>query len=70
MTWNYRVVREPIEGFLAIHECHYDGTGKPVSITTEPVIFGGDTVEDIRWALQRALDALDKPILDEVGFDG
>lgn len=64
--WNNRVVRHK-DGSLAIHEAHYSipgATTGPCSITTEPVIVYGETIQDIKDTLERMLRCLEKPIID------
>lgn len=76
MPWNYRIVRHKrLEGrpdFLAIHEVYFDPGQEdhPHSMTTDSVGPGADAEDDlgsiaeIRAALQRMLQALDKSILN------
>ena len=76
MTWNYRVLRKYLPDkdytWLEITEVHYED-GKPVLYAEGigPVTSGGDgqpddeSLTDMKWTLERMLEALDKPILDE-----
>jgi len=72
--WNHRVVRRVFradgshqEVEFAIHEAHYKDKGAtrgPCSITTDAVAVHAETVDGLRWVLQKMLEALDKPVLD------
>lgn len=72
MTWNYRVVRSPdpvASGADAtytygIHEVFYDADGKPDGISEYAQDVIGDTVDDVKWLLNKMVDALGKPVLD------
>jgi hypothetical protein len=74
-AWDYRVVREPIAagGFwFAIHEINggSDAAGHPEAgatrsrISEHPICPCGETVEDLRWILERMLAGLDRPALE------
>ena len=72
MVWNHRVIRKlDLNGdaYYHIHEVYYPEVGaKPDKITVEPMTPYGDTVEDLRWTLEKMLECLDKPILDYKDF--
>lgn len=68
--WNYRMVRregehEPVVG---IHEVFYDGDGEPRACSKNPVGFMGEEVEDLKNEMDRAKQALNKPVLDYEEF--
>jgi len=79
-TWNYRLMRhvhqhpdvDEEEVILKIHEVYYrdrdvDDTRvsrDEISYTANPVSVTGETVEEVRAALHRMLEALDKPVID------
>lgn len=79
MSWNYRVVREvhkhpellrrnnPDIGesdiFYTIHDVYYDDNHDIVSIGRESPIDGED-IEELKWILQKMLEACDKPVID------
>lgn len=83
MTWNYRVFRQRFddEEQLVIHEVHYDyanddDTRPPVpddamikGWTVRNVKPGGETIEELRSDLQRMLNALNAPILEEAELE-
>lgn len=77
MGWNYRVMRHApkngeVDEWYAIHEVYYrsndvDDLTVPVSetgCTEDPVGVVGDSVESLRWSLQKMLEALEKPVLE------
>jgi hypothetical protein len=72
-TWNYRVVRHKGVGvndmpvMLQIHEVYYEN-GTPDMVTEDPVAAGGETIEEVRRALELMLAAIEKPILDFDSF--
>lgn len=70
MGWNYRVLQHP-DGFMMIHEVFFDDDDpdEPHSCSTDGAEFGGDTDEEIRNGLARALKALDKPVLSYSKFE-
>jgi len=69
MTWNYRVTKRTGEPWFTITESYYDNDDeKPHSITSSPISPGGETVDELRVALQLMLLALDKPVLEYGDF--
>jgi hypothetical protein len=74
--WNHRVIlREAghVPGnpklkypeYIAIHEVFYNKEGIPDSVTENAIdINGYGNLEEIKWTLERMLEALKKPILD------
>lgn len=67
MGWNYRMLRHthgPGEEWLAIHEVYYDEKGNVVTWTEDPSQPIGDTVDDLRWDLEKMLQALDHPVIE------
>lgn len=67
MTWNHRVMKIENRGetFLEIHEVYYDDQGRPNGYTTDPIAVTGETIDELRWVLNRMLECLDKDILTE-----
>jgi len=67
MSWNHRVIAsrdaKTKEFYFQIHEVYYDDDGKPKAHTAEPVSVGGNTLQDIRWTLNRMQEATKKPFL-------
>lgn len=68
MTWNYRVVKfeqENDEPWLEICEVYYNTHGKP-NAHTKGVSVGSETIEGLKWILEKMLESLDKPIIEEM----
>ena len=77
MSWNHRVVRRELPAAEAgaadatheysIREAYYGLGGDPQSVswTANPIAPYGESLEGLRWVLEKMLEALDKPILDE-----
>ena len=57
---NITIQVRDFEQFLGL----YDDEGNPTSWTREPTILVHDSIEDLRWELEKILQAADKPILD------
>lgn len=67
MPWTYRVMRQTCpsgEPYFGIHEVYYDGDQPPHSWSSAPRPVGGDSIDDLRWTLEKMLLALDQPVLD------
>ena len=69
-VWDYRVVRkESADGsdeWYSIQEVYYnDETEKPMAHSIDLQI-EGDTIAGMRTQLERMLECLDKPVVDEV----
>lgn len=66
MTWNHRVVKETLDDggdWLTIREVYYNDDGGITGYTEDAVSLSSETVEGLRWTLQRMLESLDKEIL-------
>lgn len=79
--WNYRVIKtrrpsnaEPLNEELAIHEVHYEDD-KIVgwSENVVPSTFGNNEEpvdpKDLKWSLEKMLEAFEKPILNAEDLD-
>lgn len=79
MSWDYRVVYHPpskykigskefpADGYLAIHEVYYNDDDEVYMMTVDPIVIGdeGDaTLDSLKWILERQLECLEKPILN------
>jgi hypothetical protein len=51
--------------YYAIHEVYYDDDGKVKSWTEEPIRIMEESLEDLKVTLQRLIESLDNPVLDE-----
>ena len=70
MTWNHRVMAHK-EGdgiFYQIHEVYYDENGVPESFTETGVAFGGESIDDLEWQIQRIKECLKRPIIAADNF--
>lgn len=69
MTWNYRVVRRACqtqrgpEYYYGIHSVYYTKL-VPTSVTMEPSVPYGDTLEELREELEKMQKAFAKPVID------
>jgi hypothetical protein len=66
--WNYRVVAKDDQ--FAIHEVFYDDAGDVAGCTEDPVFPHGETVEELRDAITRYGEAIDKPPLLFTDIEG
>ena len=72
MSWNYRVLEKTYTQFddektYGIVEAYYDDGNDLEYVTgrTEYIEPSGDTLKELRWALEEMLKALDKEIIKE-----
>jgi hypothetical protein len=69
MTWNHRLLATEYESvgsketYFQIHEVYYDEDGKPNGYTANPITIGGDSIDGLRWTVDRIKECLEKPIL-------
>ena len=67
--WDYRVVRKESENgsdeWYSIQEIYYDDSGKPYAQTIDLMI-EGDTVTGMRTQLEKMIECLKQPMLDEI----
>ena len=79
--WDYRVVRSKkyhpsddnsisdYDELYSIQEVYYDEeTGEPIAQTTDLQI-EGDTITGMRTQLEKMLESLDEPVVDEIQND-
>lgn len=70
MSWNHRVLatveyhlnNEP-EICFSMHEVYYDKNGIPDRYTSEPIRISTDSMEGMKWILDRMQECLTKPVL-------
>lgn len=68
MSWNHRVFLKKIEDtrIYSIKEVYYnDETNKISNYTTEDIAPNGETMQELKQCLERMLEALNEPILNE-----
>ena len=70
MGWNHRVLahKDGDEMYFQIHEVYYDKDGKPDSYTANGVSVGAESLDGIKWVLDKMKECLDKPILSVENF--
>jgi len=67
--WNHRVVKRIVREFdkdvewFGIHECFY-GPSDESGWTDEPITVEGESIDELREALERMLRCLDRPVID------
>lgn len=73
MSWNYRVIKtfckETGEDSYGIHEVYYDEPDEPVNATINPIRISSESIDDLRWMLDKFKVALEKPVLDMKEFN-
>lgn len=70
MAWNHRLIKRTHDTgvFYAIHEVYYDESGKPESITENPVSISEHSKSDVMTTLRRMERALTMPTLNYEDF--
>ena len=67
-NWEYRVVRKEYDcesgEWYSVQEVYFDDDGQPSAQTIDLQI-EGDTISEIRKRLNRMINCLDNPVLDE-----
>ena len=61
--WNCRLIHNPSNNSISVHEVHYDAEGNPWAWTEKPCISEGVSVEDIQWYSNTIKKSFDKPVL-------
>jgi hypothetical protein len=73
--WNYRIVKRYFEdkddngepmmtSYLGIHSCYYLNDGK-IGWSEKPEEITGDSIESLKWTLNKMLEALDRDIIED-----
>lgn len=65
--WNYRVIKskDGEDDYYQVHSIYYNDNSEISAKSLHAAKAGGNTLEELRSDLQRMLEALDKPIIDE-----
>ncbi len=70
MSWNHRVLASEehhlngeAEIVFSIHEVYYDKDGVPNGYTANPIRISTDSIEGMKWTLDRMQECLTKPVL-------
>ena len=55
MSWNHRILahKDGDEVYFQIHEVYYDEDGKPISYTTDGANVGSESLDGIKWVLNK-----------------
>jgi len=82
MGWNYRLIKrnKPVaeslnkiypDGYtyFAIHTVWYDKDGNPNGISENSVEMTGEEVSDLKYDIEKMLEAVSKPVLDYAIFE-
>lgn len=72
MSWNFRVMRNEVDGSLFVHEVFYDEDGRPWAYgppTTFGVPDGDDLTGLVRNLLRAARNARTLPVLEPADFE-
>lgn len=67
MYWEYRIIKHDAEDneHFAVHEVHFDKTGKVVFWTEKPVGIQGDSQKEVQKALSRMTQDCKNSVLGE-----
>jgi len=74
MNWNHRVIHQRVkcleewEDQFSIHEVYYDEFGNPINHTIDAISPKGDSIEDLKWVLDKMQESLKHPILSYENF--
>lgn len=66
MSWDYRIVKKqptPTETSFEIIEVYYNEKDEIKSWSADSAVLHGETLDDLKWCLDRVSDALEQPIL-------
>jgi hypothetical protein len=70
MSWNHRILahKDGDEMYFQIHEVYYDKEGKPDGYTANGVSVGAESLDGIKWVLDKMKECVNKPILSADDF--
>ena len=65
MGWNHRILahKDGDEMYFQIHEVYYDKDGKPDGYTANGVSVGAESLDGIKWVLDKMKECANKPVL-------
>lgn len=67
MTWNYRVMKTSEE--FAIREVYYREDGSIEGWTVGPTAPSAETLDGLKWLIDRYREALKKPVIEDTDDD-
>lgn len=68
MGWNHRVFKKVYpDGYIqySIREVYGDVDSGGFGYSSNPIAPVGDDLEDLRWVLEKMLESLDNPVLED-----
>jgi len=67
MSWNHRVLKskDGDDDWFQIHRVYYDQYNKPNGWTKKGVTVCGNSIDDLRFTLNKMLEALDKEVINQ-----
>ena len=70
MGFNHRILAHKYKDqiYFQVHEVLHDEKGKPDGYTDEAVKVVSDSLEGIKWTLEKMTKCIDKPILSAENF--
>lgn len=62
MSWNHRILAHKNNGevYFQLHEVYYTN-GVPNGYTADPITVGSETLEGMKWTLNKMQKAIKKP---------
>lgn len=63
MMWNYRVMKTSDE--FVLREVYYNDNGEVETWTAGPAIPAADTLDGLKWLVDRYREALEKSVIEE-----
>jgi hypothetical protein len=67
MGWNHRIIKtkDGEDDWYQIHEVHYDENEEIIAHTERGSIVGGNSLEDIKWTLEKMIESLSKEVINQ-----
>jgi hypothetical protein len=65
MGWNHRILATERNGevYFQVHEVYYNDDGIPERYTLNPISVGCETINGIRWTINKMAESVKKPVL-------
>lgn len=65
-TWNYQILADVDKNnqiYFQVHEAYYNKDGKPDGYSENPITIGSETIDDLKWTVDRIKECFNKSIL-------
>ncbi len=65
-SWNHRIlvdIDKNNERYFQVHEVYYNNDGKPDGYSENPITISSETIDGLKWTLDRINECFEKPIL-------